>query len=132
MKYIVVVNQKYIVSVEAESELSAEHKILDDIYYGITGAQAFDQKSIKTDCFWGLVLGCETISFDELKKISDQYKEAQEHLEKREQELKEAQNKMKELLAEMELLKNDINICKANRTTSEWNMEQIKKELGTR
>lgn len=64
MKYIVEVNAKYLVSIEADSALNAEHKILD--YNGIWGALAFDNKMIKTDTFLGAVQGCEMISMNDL------------------------------------------------------------------
>ena len=69
MKYIVEVNAKYLVSIEADSPLEAEHKVLE--YEGIWGALAFDQKSIKTDTFAGAVQGCEMISMNELITMSD-------------------------------------------------------------
>ena len=50
MKYMVVVNQKYIVTVEANSACSAEHKILDNMD-GVQGAQAFTGKELSTDTF---------------------------------------------------------------------------------
>lgn len=74
MKFMVMVNNKFMVSVEAESNLAAEHKILDDIYDGMQSALAFDKESMKTDHFRGCLLGCETISFNELKKMSEAYR----------------------------------------------------------
>ena len=64
MKYIVEVNAKYLVSVEADSALNAEHKLLD--YNGVWGALAFDNKMMKTDTFLGAVQGCEMVSMNEL------------------------------------------------------------------
>ena len=64
MKYIVEVNAKWLVSVEAESALQAEHKVLD--YNGIWGALAFDRDMMKTDTFAGAVQGCEMVSMTEL------------------------------------------------------------------
>lgn len=132
MKYLVVVNQKYIVAVEAESELGAEHKILDDIYYGITGAQAFDQKSIRTDCFYWLMQDCKTVSYEELEKMSKSYKEAQETLEQREQELKEAQKRMKELQEQMTALQTEINARNFSVNQAMLHEAVVKRELGTK
>jgi len=64
MKYIVEVNAKWLVSIEAESVLQAEHKILE--YNGIWGALGFDRDMMKTDTFAGAVQGCEMVSMDEL------------------------------------------------------------------
>ena len=73
MKFMVMVNNKFMVSVEATSNAAAEHKILDDIYDGMQSALAFDKESMKTDHFRGCLMACETISFNELKKMSEAY-----------------------------------------------------------
>lgn len=64
MKYIVEVNAKWLVSIEAESLSNAEHKVLE--YNGIWGALAFDRAMMKTDTFAGAVQGCEMVSMNEL------------------------------------------------------------------
>lgn len=69
MKYIVEVNAKYLVSLEASSCLDAEHKLLD--YNGVWGALAFDQKMTKTDTFLGAVQGCEMVSMKEFAQMVD-------------------------------------------------------------
>lgn len=75
MKYIVVVNNKYLITVEAESACGAEHRVLDHYaneineYGVIKGALAFDKKTVKTDYFWDTVSRCETVSVEELDKI---------------------------------------------------------------
>lgn len=75
MKFMVMVNNKFMVSVEAESNLAAEHRILDDIYDGMQSALSFDMDTMKTDHFRGCLMGCETISFSELKKMSEAYRD---------------------------------------------------------
>lgn len=72
MKYIVEVNAKYLVSIEAETQLGAEHKVLE--YDGIWGALAFDNDAMKTETFRGVCLSCETISMKELEAMSEEYK----------------------------------------------------------
>ena len=106
MKYIVEVNAKWLVSVEAESALHAEHKVLD--YNGVWGALAFDRDAMKTDTFAGAVQGCEMVSMTELitmvndamdkKALAVRAKEARdenaatiEEMEKRLAELKATQ-----------------------------------------
>ena len=74
MKYIVEVNAKWLVSIEAEGLGTAEHKVLD--LDGIWGALAFDREMMKTDTFAGAVQGCEMISMDELAKLSCAYDDA--------------------------------------------------------
>lgn len=58
MKYIVEVNARYLVSIEAESPLAAEHAVLE--YDGI----------------WGACIACETVSLSELVAHSNDYREA--------------------------------------------------------
>lgn len=74
MKYIVEVNAKWLVSVEADSALNAEHKLLD--YNGVWGALAFDNKMIKTDTFLGAVQGCEMVSMNELIQMINELMDA--------------------------------------------------------
>lgn len=71
MKYIVEVNAKYLVSVEAESVLNAEHKLLE--YNGVWGALAFDRDMMKTDTFAGAVQGCEMVSMNEIYEMADRF-----------------------------------------------------------
>ena len=106
MKYIVEVNAKWLISIEAESALNAEHKLLD--YNGVWGANAYDQKAMKTDTFAGAVQFDEFVSMNELitmvndiadKKVlaikakseADENRAVIEEMEKRLQELKKAQ-----------------------------------------
>lgn len=71
MKYYVQVNRHYLVTVDAESALSAEHRCLD--LDGIQYSNAFSAEDRKTDTFRGALLDCNTVSFEELEKISEQY-----------------------------------------------------------
>lgn len=73
MKYYVQVNRHFMVTVEAGSALSAEHIFLD--LDGVQYSNAFDNEAWKTDTFRGAMLDCDTISREELEKISEQYAE---------------------------------------------------------
>lgn len=70
MKFMVEVNAKYLVSVEADSALGAEHYILDT-FRGTWGANAFDREALATDTFAGAVAFDEVISLKELKELND-------------------------------------------------------------
>ena len=106
MKYIVEVNAKWLVNIEAESALNAEHKLLE--YNGIWGANAYDRAALKTDTFAGAVQFDEFVSMGELiamindtcdKKVlavkaqaaANENKAVIEEMEKRLAELKAAQ-----------------------------------------
>ena len=75
MKYFVQVNNKMMVSIEAESALRAEHAFLDTMD-GIQYATAYDTEMMKTDAFRGAMLGCSTMSLDELAQLSGDYTKA--------------------------------------------------------
>lgn len=74
MKYIVEVNAKWLVNIEAESALGAEHAALE--LDGVWGALAFDEAGMKTETFAGAVQTCETIKADELELFSKAYADA--------------------------------------------------------
>ena len=73
MTYMMMVNDKYMVSIEHDgSRGGAEHVILDN-FDGIQGCQAFAEEDMRTSYFIECLLRCETISLDELKTLSDEY-----------------------------------------------------------
>lgn len=108
MKYYVQVNRHLMTSVEAETALSAEHVTLD--MDGIQYSNAFDAEGRKTDTFRGALLDCQTISLNELQRLSEAYTQAwqavgaaqeQMHIMQREAErieemLRKAQNDVTE------------------------------------
>lgn len=109
MKYIVEVNAKYLVSIEAESCLNAEHKLLD--YAGIWGALAFDQKTVKTDTFLGAVQGCEMVSMNEIIAMSNDFLDTSKIVANAVAKHNEAMKKVKELEALLEEAKKvELNL----------------------
>lgn len=114
MKYMVMVNGKYMTQVETDrSACGAEHIILDDIRYGITSAQAFDQSAMKTEHFFACFQSCEMISLDELRKMSDaakaeldkQIAEAQREYDTIVSQIEELQKKQKEAWWHLNMVK---------------------------
>ena len=104
MKYMMVVNQKYMISLEHDGSCGgAEHQILDN-FQGIEGCQAFDEKGMKTDTFMTYLTTCKTISLDELKTLSDEY-------ENRWKETAKSRDEMKRLEAEVEDLRNQLDVA---------------------
>lgn len=109
MKYMVWVNQKFLVTVETDgSACAAEHEILDN-YQGIVSAQAFDRDSMKTDVFAGAVLWSETISLDELKAMSDRYENAYIELAKKQDDEEAMKNEIEQLQEIIERKKAELN-----------------------
>ena len=74
-KFMVMVNSKYMVTVEANSCYGAEHIILDNLYHGMRTALAFDEETMKTEHFVSCLMNCQTISFEELKSLSEECEE---------------------------------------------------------
>ena len=62
MKYMVEINAKFLVKIEIDGSCgSAEHYFLDK-FPAVWGANAFDEKSMKTECFRGTLLNSELVS----------------------------------------------------------------------
>lgn len=109
MKYMVWVNQKFLVTVETDgSACAAEHEILDN-YQGIVSAQAFDRDSMKTDTFAGAVLWSETISRDELKAMSDRYEKAWGNVASAKAAEEELRSEIEQLQEIIERKKTELN-----------------------
>lgn len=108
MKYMVWVNQKFLVTVETDgSACAAEHEILDN-YQGIVSAQAFDRDSMKTDTFAGAVFWSETISRDELRAKSDKYEAAWKSAAKKKDEEEALKNEIEQLQAIIQRKKEEL------------------------
>ena len=108
MKYIVEVNAKYLVSVEATSCLDAEHQLLD--YAGVWGALAFDQKMTKTDTFLGAVQGCEMVSMNEFARMVGDLMDAKLEAVQASEMVKAVDNRIEELKKEAERIASQISL----------------------
>lgn len=125
MKYVVIVNQKYLVSVEAQSHGGAEHKILDNVYYGVETCQAFTIKEMATDIFRALAETCETISYDEMLKMGELYKETLDEIKENEIKVENYNKQITELYQQIELAKDNMRICVHNVEMSEIVLKEI-------
>ena len=111
MKYIVMVNQKYLVTVEAETACGAEHKILDNVFYGIETCQAFTLKELGTDFFRGCAESCETISFSELFDKAVRYKEAADAIARAEENIACYKKQIEDLQKDIMFAEREIGNC---------------------
>lgn len=110
MKYIViarVANKEYLTKVEAQSLLSAEHLILDQgictkFGYGVDGACAYDNKTMKTDSFIGSALSAEPIGYLDLVDIIRRHNENLKEKVAAHDRIIEIKKQMKTLAAELE------------------------------
>lgn len=116
MKYIVEVNAKYLVSLEANSCLDAEHKLL--AYDGVWGALAFDQKMTKTDTFLGAVQGCEMTSLAEIQRMADELAIAAKARRMAAEAMLEAQK-------EVERLETALAKAQQKRDSAENNLDEV-------
>ena len=123
MKYMVEVNAKYLVTVEAESALEAEHKMLD--YYGVWGALAFDRKALKTDTFADVVVSCFTASEDDIQAMSFT-------LRTMSAEIVRANERISEIDSEIEELERQITAAKEARAEVEQQRLICQDEYNTR
>ena len=120
MKYYVQVNRHYMVTVEANSALSAEHIFLD--MDGVQYSNAFDAESRKTDTFRGALLDCNTISREELEQISEQYAETMQKADGAEKLLHDAHQ-------HVERLKKQLAEAETFLTAAQENVEAVKQEV---
>lgn len=111
MKFIVMVNHKYLVSVEADTCGGAEHKILDNVYYGIETCQAFTLEELSTDFFRNFAENCETISISELYNKAQEYKRLQDEKEAEKDMISEYRKKIEDLQEEIMRAKINIDLC---------------------
>ena len=128
MKYIVEVNAKWLVSIEAESCLQAEHKVLE--YNGIWAALAFDKKAMRTDTFDGAVQFCEMVSMNELITMINEAMDAKQVATKAIEAAKNASNRVEQLEAMLEAAKKaalDANRAKADAI---YEFEKAENKLG--
>ena len=128
MKYIVEVNAKWLVSIEAESPLNAEHKLLD--YNGVWGALAFDNKMIKTDTFLGAVQGCEMVSMAELITMINEAMDAKALAVKAhiaEEDAVNEINRLESLLAEAKKYELDV---RREASDAQYEYERAMEKLG--
>ena len=95
MKYFVQINNKFMVSMTADSALEAEHVILD--MDGMQYATAYDTDMMKTEAFRGALLGCSTVSTDELMQLSNDYTKAWQAVGKAKDEWNTADSEVRRL-----------------------------------
>lgn len=83
MKFYVIANKKYLLSVDAETHGAAEHKLLDNFHYFVDMCQAF--KFDETKIMFEMFPDFEIISFEKLKilnmkaEIKYHYDKCEEH-----------------------------------------------------
>ena len=124
MKYIVEVNAKYLVSVEATSCLDAEHQLLD--YTGVWGALAFDQKMTKTDTFLGAVQGCEMVSMNEFARMVGDLMDAKLEAVQASEMVKAVDERIEELKKEAERIASQIRLSQQKKE------EMVNRSIGAR
>ena len=112
-KYIVIVNRKYLVSVEAGSRGGAEHRCLD-LIYGIETAQAFSRADLRTEFFRDNAIECDTISFAELVTKSEAYKAAVEYENEAIKAIEDNRSRIENLRREIALLEDNSALLKLN------------------
>lgn len=105
-----VMNDFYLTRVHAESACEAEHKVLDlgicgRHEYGVVGAIAYDQKTMKTDSFVANALKAHPVGQAELYDIIEANNERIRQKDKAESRIAEIEKQMKTLAEELEKAK---------------------------
>lgn len=113
-KYLVVVNQKFLVSVEAETNGGAEHRLLDliPIEGAIRSCQAFSLDELKTEFFRVLVKDCKTISEDEFRCKCESYKKLSDIVNTSKSDVLQLEERIAHYMKEIEACKQSI--CSAH------------------
>ena len=130
MKYIVEVNAKFMVSIEANSCLDAEHKLLD--YDGVWGAMAYDSKMMKTDTFAGAVQGCEMVSMNDIRRMSNAYSEALNRFSESTKQYTEANKEIERLTALLEQAKEKAREWDVTKANMSWVLQEEADAFGVR
>lgn len=125
MKFVVVVNQKYLVSVEANTHGGAEHKILDNVHYGVETCLAFKIEEMATETFRALAENCETISYDEMLKKGQLCKETLAEIKENKITVEKYNEQIRELYAQIELLKDNMKVSLHNIEIAELELKEI-------
>ena len=118
-RFMVVVNHKYIVTVEAETNGGAEHRILDNIRHS-QSVQSFDiaEKETDTELFRDFFNTCETVSLEELKRKDREAMKA-EHIH------------LNDLFDVITGLKGEIYECKQQIEGLEFHIKYAEEEIAT-
>lgn len=119
--FMVMVNRKFMVKVQAESACAAEHKILDGIYVGIQTALAFDREDMKGDYFQNCLMDCETISYAELDTHAHILAHIQKHAEEQRANICAIDEEIARLCARIE----ELN---AEKAAAEAQLDHLKAE----
>jgi hypothetical protein len=128
MKYIVEVNAKYLVSIEAESLCDAEHKLLD--YNGIWGAMAYDRPMMKTDTFAGAVQGCEMVSMTELATMVNDLMDQKALAVQAELARQDAEQKVQALMEALEEARGALLTAEHAANDSRYHYDKAAEKLG--
>lgn len=108
--YMVEINNRFVVRLEHDgSACGAEHYFLDN-FKGVWGALAFDRKSMKTDCFIGVMMNDELTTVDALSEKLMRLDEEAEELESLSDQIKTIDDEIARLAKERERLSADRQI----------------------
>lgn len=100
--HMVEVNNKFLVKLDHPNELSnlqAEHYFLDQ-WECVWGANAYDIKAMKTECFIGAMIHDELISLKELSAKLTRMDEQIAAVKKVDEQMADIDRRIKELMAE--------------------------------
>lgn len=97
----------YLTKLNAESESSAEHAVLNLAIcgrhtYGVTACMAYDDKAMKYDQFIYSALQAKAVSYDELKELIEKRNAEIREKDAAEERIAQIEKQMKQLAEELE------------------------------
>lgn len=103
--YMVEINAKFLVKLQIEgSAAAAEHYFLDQ-YKGCWGANAYDEKALKTECFRGALLTSEIVSLKELDRMFKNLERGYDRADEYKKGLKALSDQLEQLQAQYDEVK---------------------------
>lgn len=132
MKYYVFTQGDRVATVEADTDSGAEYALLD--LDGIVRATAICADpdriaEIKTDVFRGLLIHSETISLDELKRLSAEYRARWQDVTAANEAVKAARDRISALERELELAQSDLNLARNERSEAAAALRRAMEEI---
>ena len=105
--FFVEINAHFLTKIEYDGSCAgAEHYWLDKFTKSVWGANAYDEKAMKTECFRGALLTSELIAQDKLEGLLAMTEERMDDLKRYQQMLADVDKEIADAQKELERLEN--------------------------
>lgn len=111
-KFMVIVNNRFVLLIEAQTNGGAEHKVFDACHnIDIESCQAFGMSELGTEFFQAMVAGCEIKSLSDLTAICNKIKEAQDRKQECVERIEDLKSQISDLEFMLSVHKRNLEIC---------------------